>query len=202
MKRRWSRMLVPFAAGVLLCSTPAFAQFSKGWKFLESVRDKEGEAVTEALSDPASNVVNTRDSSSGQTALHIVTERRDLTWMDFLIAKGADVNARDNHGVSPLVVASNLGFTEGVELLVRHGARVDEPSQTGETPLIAAVHRRDLGMMRILLAGGANPDRADNTGRTARDYAGQAGHNSPMLALIEELAQPHAQSSGGYGPSL
>ena len=36
-----------------------------------------------------------------------LTARRDLTWMGFLIGKGANVNARDVKGVTPLVLASN-----------------------------------------------------------------------------------------------
>jgi ankyrin repeat protein len=62
--------------------------------------------------------------------------------------KGADPNIRDNKGETPLVVAANLGFVEGVDALIANGARVDEPNATGETPLISAVHRRDIAMVR------------------------------------------------------
>ncbi|MBS0254651.1 MAG: ankyrin repeat domain-containing protein [Proteobacteria bacterium] len=184
-------------------ASPAEAQFSKGYKFLEAVRDKDGQAVTDALAEPGTQIINTRDSSSGDTALHIVTARRDVTWMGFLISKGADVNSRNSKGESPMAVASNMGFVDGVQLLLQQGARVDEPSGTGETPLIAAVHRHDLAMMRVLLKAGANPDRADNSGRTARDYALLDGKNSPLLAVI--VSDARAQSTrkqGSYGPKL
>jgi ankyrin repeat protein len=191
------------AGAALLVSSPAMAQFSKSWKFLEAVRNKDGQEVSDDLGDPSTNIINTHDTSTGKTALHIATERRDLTWMDFLISKGADVNARDIHGETALVAATNLGFTEGVTLLVAHGAKVDEPSSTGETPLIGAVHRHDLGLMRVLLAGGANPDRADNSGRSARDYALLLGKNNSAVTLIESQAQTqgtHAPTT--YGPHL
>ena len=89
--------------GLLALPAPAAAQFSDSYKFLESVKKKEGDKVTEMLAEGSPNLVNTRDVTTGTTALHIVTARRDLTWMEFLIGKGANVNARDFKGVTPLV---------------------------------------------------------------------------------------------------
>lgn len=195
---RWALI----AAGALaVLASPAQAQFSKSYKFLEAVRDKDGQAVTDLLSEPGTQIVNTRDVSTGDSALHVVTSRRDATWMSFLIGKGADVNQRNNRGETPLVVASNMAFAEGVQLLVDHGARVDEPNNTGETPLIAAVHRRDTAMMRILLKAGANPDRSDSSGRSARDYASFDGKNSPLLdVIVAEARAQGGRKQGGYGP--
>lgn len=198
------RIVLPFAAGILAMATPALAQFSDSYKFLDAVRKKNGQEVTDMLNQPGSTIVNTRDVSSGQTALHIVTARRDLTWMTFLVAKGANVNARDARGVTPLVLATSLGFEEGVQLLVDRKARVDEANAAGETPLISAVHRKHIALMRILLKAGADPDRADNSGRSARDYALLDGRDSPLLAEIEASAKPHGQrgQQPAYGPSL
>jgi ankyrin repeat protein len=192
---------VSFALALTI-PVPALAQFSKSYKFLEAVRKKDGQAVTDELNQPGSTMVNTHDITSGETALHIVTARRDAAWLGFLLAKGADPNARDGKGVTPLVLACNLGFTEGLEVLIAHGARVDEPSGTGETPLIAAVHRRDIQMIRTLLKAGANPDRADNSGRSARDYATLDGKDSPLLAEIVATAKTRRSSTATYGPKL
>jgi len=199
------RILVTLLAGAVLTASPAQAQFSAGWKFLEAVRKKDGTKVEETLSEPGTTIVNTRDVTTGQTALHIVTQRRDLTWMSYLIAKGANVNMRDVQGVTPLQLASNLGFIEGIELLVESKARIDEPNDAGETPLISAVHRRNTAMARILLKAGADPDRKDNSGRSARDYATLDGAGASMLAEIQASAKPASQrpnSGRVYGPSF
>ena len=190
-------------AGGLALAGPVQAQFSASYKFLEAVRKKDGEAVTEALDKPGSTIVNTRDVTTGDSALHIVVARRDLTWVMFLQQRGANVNLRNNKGQTPLQLATTLGFVEGVQALVRLGARVDDANDTGETPLISAVHRRDAAMARVLLRAGADPRRSDNSGRSALDYAQLDGRGNPVLAEIESAASnPARSSSATYGPKL
>jgi uncharacterized protein len=203
--RGMARAILPLVAVALLAPEVAHAQFSKSYKFLEAVRKKEGQEVTDALNEPGSQIVNTRDSTTGDTALHIVTQRRDLTWMTFFISKGANVNARNVRGTTPLQIAASLGFQEGVELLLGRQARIDEPNAAGETPLITSVHRRDLATVRLLLKAGANPDRADNSGRSARDYALLEGRTSPIVTEIEHSTKTKAQragAAGSYGPKI
>lgn len=199
------RKAIAALAILLVAATaiPAQAQFSEGYKFLEAVRKKEGDKVTEALNEPGTQIINTKDYTTGQTALHIVTARRDLTWVQFLVAKGANVNARDNRGVTPLVQASEMGFIEGVDELIKSGARIDEANNTGETPLISAVHRKDLALVRLLIKAGANPDRPDNSGRSARDYAA-LDKGSAVLGEIERSTTEARGTSPKktYGPSF
>ena len=185
---------------------PVAAQnFSVGFKFLQAVEKKDATEV-DALLKQNATVVNTRDLAKGHTALHIVTQRRDLQWMGFLLGKGADPNIADKNGVTPLLMASQLGFVEGVELLASRGAGVDIPNAAGETPLISAVHRSDTSMIRVLLAAGADPDRNDNSGRSARDYATLAGPGSQTLEEITRLGgekgERARQKAQTYGPSF
>ncbi len=201
----WFRFLIA-ALALTAISTPAAAQFSfsDGYQFLEAVRKEDGAKATELLNQPGSTVVNARDVSSGESALHIVMTKRNPTWARFLLQNGANPNIRDNKGVTPMVVAANIGFIEGVETLIKNGARLDDANDAGETPLISAVHRRDIPMMRVLLKAGANPDRADNSGRSARDYAALQGAGSPALAEIQANAKPAGEFDSGevYGPSF
>lgn len=208
IKARKSRALGWMAAiaavmGGFGLSMPAQAQFSDGYKFLEAVRKKEGDKVESALSTVGSTIVNTRDVTSGETALHIVTARRDLTWLTFLLSRGANVNARDGQGRTPLQVATNLGWRDGVALLVERKANTEVANDAGETPLIAAVHRHDVEMTKLLLGAGADPDRSDNSGRSARDYA-QLDQSSAILSAIKTETKPdaHMANKPTYGPAL
>jgi len=189
---------------VLLGALPAGAQlYSDGYKFLKAVKDKDGAAVTEMIEEPGSTVVNSRDLTSGESAMHIVTQRRDASWIRFLAGRGANPNIRDRHGVAPLMLATRLGFNEGVEALIAAGAMVDVANEAGETPLISAVHRRDTGLLRLLLEAGADPDRKDNSGRSARAYAELAG--SGLADMIDRYAEPPGDRAGSgetYGPKI
>lgn len=201
---RFLRLVFLAFAGALLTAAPAHAQYSEGYQFLKAVKDKDGQKVIDLLSKPGSTLVDTRDLTTGEAGLHIVVERRDLTWLNFLLSKGANPNIRDNKGLTPLVLATQLGFVDGAQQLIAKGAKVDIPDSTGETPLISAVHRRDVPMMRVLLRAGANPDRADSSGRSARDYAALAGPNNVLVQEIEQSARPANEREGAssYGPSI
>lgn len=203
---RKARFAVLLAGGLMMAlttATPAQAQFSEGYKLLEAVKKLDGTKVTDMLADPSVSV-NTRDVTTGETALHIVVQKRNKVWIDFLLQQGANPNIADVKGVTPLMVATNLGFLEGVQSLISGGARIDVANQTGETPLISAVHRRDVPMVRVLLKAGANPDRADNSGRSARDYASLDGKSSTVLSEIEAAtkAKAAAGANKSFGPAL
>ncbi|MGB3795198.1 MAG: ankyrin repeat domain-containing protein [Alteraurantiacibacter sp.] len=195
-------ILVAASLAALNLAVPASAQlYSEGYKFLQAVKDREGEDATQMLNEPGSVIVNSRDISSGETGLHITVDRRDLTWTKFLLQEGANPNIADNRGRTPLIAAAQSGFVEGVEALVKAGARLDVGNETGETPLIAAVHARNIELIRVLVAAGADPDRADNAGRTARDYATMPGVSGRVINAIEtNESAADAGSNRVYGP--
>ena len=201
---RTAALAVSMAIAVAGLAAPAQAQFSAGFSFLEAVKKKDGNKVEAAISEPGSTIINTRDVSTGETALHIVTGRRDLTWMSYLLQHGANANVRDVRGVTPLQLATNLGFTDGVELLVQYKADPSEANDAGETPLISAVHRHDLAMVRALLDGGADPERPDNSGRTARDYARIETQDQILAAFDTRAKNQSSKPAAGavYGPKL
>ncbi len=184
---------------------PAVAQLtSQGYQFLEAVKDRDGDKATEMLNTPGTQVVNTRDITTGETGLHLVVARRDTLWVKFLLQRGANPNIRDNKGITPLQVATRLGFIDGAEELLKKGAMVDAADSQGETPLMSAVHQRDVGLVRRLLAEGADPDRNDNSGRSARDYLELMTGNTLMLREFEAADAERAKSpqQEQYGPSF
>ena len=190
-------------AGLVLAAAagPLSAQMqSDGYKFIEAVRDRDGATATAMLDVPGNTIVNAREIGSGETALHAVVQRRDLTWVRFLLQRGANPNIADKNGVYPIQLAAQLGFIEGVEQLIKRGARMDVSNATGETPLISAVHRRDLKMIELLVERGASPDRADNSGRTARDYGALMGARSGVLEAIAKGESEDEETGETYGP--
>ena len=198
------KLAIAAGAGVLLLAgAPAAAQhYSDGYKFLQAVEKSDLEQVKE-LVNKTSTIIDSRDISDGHSALHIAVRRRDGPWLRYLLTLGANPNLADKKGVTPLMLASQIGFIEGIEMLAQKGARVDAANDAGETPLILAVHSRDIPMLRILLAAGADPDHSDNSGRTARDYAKLEGANSQTLDEIQKNDKARKVRKPGqtYGPT-
>lgn len=196
------KRFIPALVAAALFATPALAQFSDSYNFLKAVRDRDGAKVTEAVDKPGASIINTRDYSTGESALHIVVKRRDNAWLAFLLAKGAKPDMKDNGGNTPLNMAAQLRFVEGAQLLLSGGAAPNIPNSRGETPLIMAVHNRDAAMVRALLAGGANPLLPDRiAGKSARDYAAEDSRSPAMLKLIDE-AKPAKPKGNIAGPGL
>ena len=177
---------------------------SEGYKFLKAVKDRDGDVATEMLSEPGTQIANTRDITTGENGLHVVTQRRDTLWIRFLLQKGTNPNIRDRKGVTPLQIAVRLNHIEGVEALLNGGADVDIADSQGETPLMTAVHQRNVPLVRQLLADGADPDVTDNTGRSARDHMQRMSSNTLLLREFEEADKNREGQSTPqqYGPSF
>ncbi|PZQ23411.1 MAG: hypothetical protein DI569_04775 [Sphingopyxis macrogoltabida] len=189
------------AAVAAVATVPVQAQFRGGFAFLQAVSDRDGTKATDALKDDPA-LVNTRHPDNGETALAIVTKRRDTNWLRFLLGKGADASIADRQGTTPLMHAALLDYADGGEVLIANRAPVDQTNRRGETALILAVQSRNLAMIRLLVRNGANPDRADHiAGMSARDYAKRDDRTGQILALLDGKADaPQRELGPVFGP--
>lgn len=194
--------LFAVAALFLAAATPVAAQQqSKGYKFLEAVRSAKGDEVVKILDEPGQTIVNARDVTSGEGALHIVVKRGDETYLRYLLSKGADPNLRDGRGDTAMLLAVQYGQPGMIEVLALVKANANLANASGETPLIRAVQRRDLGLVRAVLAAGGNPDQTDNVaGLSARDYARQDARSPAIAKALDET--PKRVQREVAGPKL
>jgi ankyrin repeat protein len=190
-----------FAAALLALALPVAAQqFSESYNFLKAVREQDGNKVTEFLNQPGQTIVNAKDDK-GEGAIHIVTKRRDRTYLTFVLARGGNPNLQDSAGNTALMMAVEASWPEGVALLLSKRANINQGNNGGETPLIRAVQRRDGDLVRTLLDAKADPDQRDRlTGMNARDYAAR-DTRSPVIAQMLKDA-PALQKRAVSGPSF
>jgi len=198
---RLASFLLALVATAGLLHGPAQAQFRGGYAFLQAVDSRDGTKATDSLKDDPS-LINTRHPETGETALVIVTKRRDISWLRFLLAKDADPSISDRQGVTPLMHAALINFTDGAEELLDEKAPVDQTNRRGETALILAVQAKNSAMVRLLVKRGANPDKTDHVaGMSARAYAKRDDRSGQLVALLD--AKPDGamrDNSAVFGP--
>jgi uncharacterized protein len=97
---------------------------------------------------------------AGQVLLQ-ATEAGDIVQMAALLAKGAEVNARNAYGWTPLHIAAAGGDPAVIALLLHHGADVHAQSHIGTTPLDNATTRGGRkAVIDLLLTHGARRNGA------------------------------------------
>jgi ankyrin repeat protein len=145
---------------------------------------------------------------AGDTALHAAAFSYDVATAQDLVARGADVRARNRRGGEPLhaaMVGSPGSDTWDpdrqrtiLRYLVEAGADVDARAEGGVTPLHRAVRNRCSAAVETVLALGADPGLRTDGGSTAADLArmttgrggtGSAEAKAEQAVIVELLAR-------------
>lgn len=84
--------------------------------------------------------------------------------MEYLIERGADVNAQDKGGLIPLHNASSYGHVDIAAFLIKSGALVNATDRWAFTPLHEAAQKGRTQLCTLLLAHGADPTMKNQVG--------------------------------------
>ncbi|GAB0098987.1 uncharacterized protein DMENIID0001_148040 [Sergentomyia squamirostris] len=78
-------------------------------------------------------VVDINEAIEGRTPLHFAADYGQSDVLEYLISKGADVNALDKHGISVLLAAIWEGHINCVKILLNRGASKEGSAPDGTT---------------------------------------------------------------------
>ena len=137
---------------------------------LYSHQDTPPERIHEACLNVDLNDRNYR----GRTPLHLACTHTDETAVRILLGRGADVQAKDREGNTPLWRLADLpsdSYNEEsigriAEALIGNGAKVPRSGRCS-TALIRAIQNRHFCMVKAILDSGAGLDSTDNNGENA-----------------------------------
>ena len=136
-----------------------------------------------------------------------------LAEIDKLIKNGADVNAKDKNGVTPLMLASfgslDSDAVKAVKALIKAGANVNAKDDTGTTPLMWATNIfQNPDAIKVLIKAGADVNAKDNKGITPLMHAiyniplDESFKQATIKALIKAGADVNAKDNNGRTPLM
>jgi uncharacterized protein len=143
----------------------------------------------------------------GTTALHWAVRHDDLAGAEALIKAGADVNAANRYGVTPIAIAAMNGSAAMIRKLLDAGVDPNSANAGGETALMTAARTGKLDAVKLLLDRGANVNAKDTVhGQSALMWAVLENHADVVELLLTRSADVNAHTNvtitkGEYVPA-
>lgn len=129
------------------------------------------------------------------TALMVACDNPNPKSAEALIKAGANVNAKDCEGKTPLHYAARNPYKEVAEALLSNGSDVNTKDNTGCTPLMmAAAFNSNAAIAELLLEKGADLYAQDNQGWNALDHAKMMNRNPLIQDILIGRGLSHALS--------
>jgi len=132
--------------------------------------------------------------------LHTCAEEGHLDFARVLIEAGADVNAEDNYGFTPLYICAEKGHLDFARDLIEAGADVNAKEDNGWTPLYMCASEGHLDVARALIEAGADVNAKEDKALTPLYICAEKGHLNVARALIEAGADVNAKDNNGSTP--
>jgi ankyrin repeat protein len=144
---------------------------------------------------------------AGRTLLHEAAAAGTLAILELLLSFGADPNAKDGGGHTPLYSVGNecavTGSADIVRALIRAGAKVDANDGVKHcTALHMAARRGNVEVAEALLDCGADIEARDSLGETPLRRAVNCNKFEAAALLVSRGADIHSKGSKGATPCL
>lgn len=124
--------------------------------------------------------------------LHRAAERGDLPTLQALLDAGADLDAKDAAGWTPLLRAAKGGHLKALQLLLDRGAGLHACSpRSGGNILHLVAHEGHAELVPFLVARGADVNHADDRGMTPVQRAVLKNRPEVLRRLLEAGADPN-----------
>lgn len=144
--------------------------------------------------------IDERDEN-GASPLHRAVKNGSFGWVEWLIDHGADVNAQDNEGSTPLHLVAE-GQDQNIARLLASRARSDLPNNDGQIPLHIAAGSANTEVLATILNATSNKNMPDNSGDTPLHIAATDPYilepRIPML--VDAGASLESENNEGQTP--
>jgi hypothetical protein len=133
-------------------------------------------------------LVNCRnDYLANSTPLHQASLYGGKDFMDELLSKGADVNAKDDNGITSFGIAAMSADVPTIQRMLDMGADISARDNEGRTPLSWAVRGANSDVAELLVKKGADLYSKNSSGETMAYYALVEGASSSLLDTMKRV---------------
>lgn len=132
-------------------------------------------------------------------ALHLAVRRMRLDAVRILLSNGADVNACDAIGDTPILCAVQTGIPEMTQTMLEYGANVNVRNGWEATPLLQAVsqgHNANSRVIEVLLRNGADVNVVEWSNTSALRTAVVFANVAVIKTLLEYGADVYSRKEG------
>ena len=136
-------------------------------------------------------------NSDGLTALHLVSNPQSAL---ILIMNGANIDAKNRSGSTPLHWAVSRNKEPIAKLLIEFGADINVADNMGNTPLHFAINSKE-ELMFLLIKAGADVNATNNAGSTPIIEALLKNNNTHSKYLLLAGAED-IKNNAGISPSI
>ncbi len=117
--------------------------------------------------------------------------RGDVQAVREMLGAGSDVDSRDRHGQTALMLAAHHGYRELVGALVEAGADLNVTAKYNLTALMLAIVAGHAAVARVLVQAGTDPGVR---GTGAPGFAGKTAYD---LAVARQMTELYADLQRG-----
>jgi ankyrin repeat protein len=137
----------------------------------------------------AQNIDEDRDDG-GCTLLHVAVLREREIFVDILLQRGADLEARDGNGLTPFLMACQFA-PNMLQHLIDRGANTHVKFRTNASALALAAGEGNVEATKFLINLGHDINEKTGKGRTPLACALSWGQEQTALALMQHGADVH-----------
>lgn len=173
----------------------------KGVPALALAATAKNVAIVKALlakgADANATTTNAAEELNGIPVVLYAATNGSAEVLQLILHAGANPNAHDGNGTTPLMAAAYLGNTEMIPVLLAAKADLEARQRKEENALMFAAEGGRYEVARLLLDAGAEVDALGEQKATPLMYAAQGGFDDVIALLVERGADVNRKAAPG-----